>query len=464
MPAHLARVDDEFWRTAPMSVERALRATRDARPAQQLRTRQLDRFAYTTLMARNDWKGLKHRAAAVEGDVSAQLDRVRAALSAVGTAQEILRLVRRHRSELRPFGEQDHWTAFEAGFRRSAANKGLAPRETKRILERARGLGPDTLADNGDRLVSPLGPRLRSADRVLCSRLVGANLAAAVGTLNTRTRAVVDPKAWCKSTTHGLDKHYRAVRKALAADRADVGELADGLYQYARSSLDVGARAAHVSAKTRKGGVSGQAELLIAIAVGDVLRSCIEAIAAAQVVRSVGFLDDGERNRWRTAALLPYVSKSLPKPTSVDNVVGHGLKAGQNVRVVGTVGHVNIRHLRRHAFSDATLIGAGGSELRFGVPFIKLDSGGVAPGAAVQIDGTFRRSVPWLDGHPAVVLRRVSLAALGRDSWRAWLSSEIAHVFEAVPHGLGLAWSWELGPDGAGNQLRYATWWRWERS
>jgi hypothetical protein len=81
----------------------------------------------------------------------------------------------------------------------------------------------------------------------------------------------------------------------------------------------------------------------------------------------------------------------------------------------------------------------------------------MTPGAYVRVAGVWQQSSKEVAG-TALAMDRINLGELGKSSWSDWAKSKLAAVFQPTPHNLAAAWSWEPGVNGAGNQLRYGTW------
>ena len=124
----------------------------------------------------------------------------------------------------------------------------------------------------------------------------------------------------------------------------------------------------------------------------------------------------------------------------------------------GTVSSLAITHRARKAVSVAELTGGGERSARIALPYIKLNSGGVVPGASVRVVGNWRRTLEWVGGGGALVVDQRNVGDLSRTYWQDWVTDALRYTFEPSPHGLEISWSWEPGPDGAGNQLRFGTW------
>jgi len=131
------------------------------------------------------------------------------------------------------------------------------------------------------------------------------------------------------------------------------------------------------------------------------------------------------------------------------------------VVVEGVVKGIAIRHKgpEREVISTAT-VSFGDATITASLPFIKIDSGGLVPGAWCRLAGIWRASSEDALGEPALEVDRLSYKELVKSSWFDWVSDRIAPIFTPIPHALAASWSWEPGTDGAGNPLRYGVWCR----
>ena len=125
--------------------------------------------------------------------------------------------------------------------------------------------------------------------------------------------------------------------------------------------------------------------------------------------------------------------------------------------IEGHVGPITIVHRGAKAISSTTLTEKSGASVQVGIPYIKIDSGGMVPGAYARLDGRFMVRHDDFTG-PVLVLDRRNLAEGARTSWLDWLAHELSAVITPIAHNFAATWSWIAGADGAGNPLQYGTW------
>jgi hypothetical protein len=120
------------------------------------------------------------------------------------------------------------------------------------------------------------------------------------------------------------------------------------------------------------------------------------------------------------------------------------------VTVEGRVGKVKIVHRGRKVISSTSLTDASGAALAVGLPYIKLDSGGIVEGSYARITGRYSRTHADFSS-PVLVPDRRNLTDDSRSSWLDWLALELSPICTPAAHHLAAAWSWVAGPDGAAN-------------
>lgn len=169
--------------------------------------------------------------------------------------------------------------------------------------------------------------------------------------------------------------------------------------------------------------------------------------------------------RWSSAAkatdfIVPEMHTSTTTPS---DIVAHpGAFAGRRISVEGRVGAIEITHRGHKAISSTTLTDQAGAHIRVGLPYIKIDSGGMVPGAFARVTGYYSASHADFDVAVLVPDRR-NLSDESRTDWLAWLALEIQPSYWSVPHNLNLEWTWAAGPEGPGNLLKYQVWSSGER-
>ncbi len=199
-----------------------------------------------------------------------------------------------------------------------------------------------------------------------------------------------------------------------------------------------------------------------AVRAGELVRALLMGLALARKAQWVAgwHEDSGPAKAWIKAAMkLPFVGGfKWPKRANLATLAAHPDRGdGTLVTVEGTLGQVKIVHKGKKVISSAILTDSAGNSITIVLPYIKLDSGGMAEGCFARIAGVWNESSKETGG-PALLIDRRNLQDEGKTSWSSWVEAELISVFEAVPHALAASFSWEIGVDGAGNSLRYGTW------
>lgn len=345
-----------------------------------------------------------------------------------------------------------------------ARERGLSPAAAEELADQAARRRPvhgvDALAGLVDEDLAALLPAGRNA---LASR-AGALWARVVADLNTAPapsrHGARDADTWTERVDRQLAERWADLVRAWSVPGGDLDAAAAGLTGLASTELRRGARLATAVAR-RRATKDDEAEVRRAIGIGTTIRSLVEADAAARLSRLVASGADGgsaaaSQNRgWARAARRTAHAEPELRERGASTVRRH---PDQPSRIVGVVGPVSVRHRRDKAVSTLTLTDLDGRDLPVAMPYIKLDSGGLVAGAAVELTGLWRRGLTWLDGADAFVPARADRPARTRAGLHDLVALELASVFVPVPHGLRIRASLQPGIDGAANPLRYGVW------
>lgn len=424
-----------------------------------------DRDRYIPVMNGKDWKKLSSLARSLKKDAlrnMAAVDRARGKLLAL---MPMLDKLDEAAPDLPPplpklKGWKEQRQRVAAGLRK----KGLAPDKVEAILkaEEKRDFRkePQQLRER----IAPAVERLEKARQRRIASLMGAVHADAVARLNVAYRKPApfrpaEAQAWCRASYAMLLDGEKAVWQLLRDGKPDrAAAAASGLGKKAEAALARGADlAASVAARRRQPG-SGAPDNVAALWIAEIIRGLLRAVALGYVAQ--GALAWGANaepaQEWLRAAKLPFAGYESPAAVSVRDF--RRRTSGKEYTVSGVVTGVSITHRAGKAVSAVKIAGDKESVITAALSHIKLDSGGMAPGAIVRVTGTWTTSIPWLPGGPALVVKRLSYAELGKRNWRDWVTGALRGVYAPIPHGLAAIWSWEPGIDGAGNPLYYGVW------
>ncbi|GAB6179806.1 hypothetical protein JCM14036_11250 [Desulfotomaculum defluvii] len=207
----------------------------------------------------------------------------------------------------------------------------------------------------------------------------------------------------------------------------------------------------------------------LAIEIADLARRQLQAQALADTLNWALDLEGKVLKEWIKAAQAAtcYETKyQWPQPVPIDTLLASPQRyEGQDVVIEGLVKEVKIEHKGKERKVISTALVAGDtSNITVSLPFIKLDSGGLVPGAWCRLAGTWKGSSKDALGEPALEIDRIPYTKLGKESFRDWLTNQIAPIFLRIPHEIAGTWSWQKGSNGAANPLKYGVWCRHERS
>lgn len=299
--------------------------------------------------------------------------------------------------------------------------------------------------------------------------LMGATLAASVARFNQQMASTAGVPAHLAQTLTEWDatarQHEKQVWRALKS--GDLGQAAAAADQSSgwASALVLDVLPAHAAAIARERQAHPRRvdDGLLAVHVGDTLRRLLLATALGRTVHWLagwGASNPQVRQWMQAAASRGFAPVHAPPPgVQIATLLAHPLRFdGKPVTVHGALGPVAVAHHGEKVVSSAPVADATGQSISAVLPYIKLDSGGLVGGCYARLSGVWQARSPEAAGGPALKIDRRSLGDEGKDSWIAWVEAALRPVMQAVPHALDVGWSWEAGPDGAANALRYGMW------
>jgi hypothetical protein len=349
--------------------------------------------------------------------------------------------------------------------RQRAINQMVQRRDEALILLAANKPGRDAAR----KMAAPLhdlAAGLTDLARDQLSAQMASTLALAVAAFNQSDPSQAEP-----STAHvaGVEKRLAAARKAVhvalqSANLTAVAAAAADLVAAAHAQLfnHCLAPAAALAARRRDSAGDFSADGRLALRYADAIREALHGIALGRYLAWAAYWkpEIDAIGLWIDAAqTLPFASAyQTPPPIAIAALAANpAAYDGQALTVEGRLGAVAIIHRGRKAISSAAIADRKAKSITVAIPYIKLDSGGMTPGAYVRVAGVWQQSSKEVAG-TALAMDRINLGELGKSSWSDWAKSKLAAVFQPTPHNLAAAWSWEPGVNGAGNQLRYGTW------
>ena len=427
------------------------------------------RVAYTEAIAGAGWSELA-KLARDRADVA----RERSSELAEGADRiaEILRRLDRvpdiRRQLPPPANQRSDWRRLRPRIVEGLRERGLSAAEAGRAATR---VGSFALADHAEetrRRLFAAAEEISELHQEAASSLCAALLAGAVSRFNRSAhrndpeRTAAASKEWCADVERAVRAGERGLHRALGSgDLLRAYLQARDLAMMAEAQIEEGARHAAASARRRRA-IPDRSEHSLARRLGDCLRRLLRGVALGTVAGHAARGNEScppARDWLRAAGRLEFEDPTAIPAWSVARLArGDFPRTREVVAVEGTVSSLAITHRARKAVSVAELTGGGERSARIALPYIKLNSGGVVPGASVRVVGNWRRTLEWVGGGGALVVDQRNVGDLSRTYWQDWVTDALRYTFEPSPHGLEISWSWEPGPDGAGNQLRFGTW------
>jgi hypothetical protein len=424
-----------------------------------------DRARYIPVMNGKNWKKLASLAQSLKKEARknlAVIDRTRKQLLAVLPLLDDLEKAAPGLPP--PLPRIKGWKEKRQQLAAALRKKGLASDKVEAILKAEEKRDFRKAPQQLRAMLGPAIERIEKTRQRRIASLMGAIHADAVSRFNAACKkpAPFNPdetRAWCRSNHAMLLDGEKAVWQLLQDGKPDKAAAeAATLGRKAEAALTPGAELAASAAASRRAPGSGAAENVASLWVAEIIRGLLRAIALGYVAE--GALAWGTKTdpaqEWIQAARLPFTGYESPPAIPVRQFKKR--KSGQEYAITGVVTSVSITHRAGKAVSAVTVASDKDSRITAALSHIKLDSGGMVPGAIVRVTGTWTDSVKWLPGGPALVVKRLSYAELGKKGWRDWVTGAIRDVYAPIPHGLAAIWSWEPGIDGAGNPLYYGVW------
>lgn len=355
----------------------------------------------------------------------------------------------------------EQWAAKQDSLIEELVAKGMEREEaTEAIAAFGRATARDVMR-NIEEPIAAWAPELEDCSIGRLAALAAADLSDAVGKFNQYAAHPHEEQVSTSAIVTRLRAQLRELHQELKSENRDdleklskriEGEIDDTLEPLLRA-------AAHLSdpiatTNDREHGRAG-------VAIADAIRLSLLLRSAARVVTwKSGWGESSALLRtWRAAARdKSFATVFRPPPLKqLGAFATSPPSSGQRVSIEGWIGPIAINHRGRKAISTAAITDRAGHTLQIGLPYIKLDSGGIVANTYVRFVGTYQLQHDDFDG-PVFIPARRSLTQDSRHSWMDWLTLALMPVTTSVPHNVCGQWSWAPGRDGAGNPLRYGTW------
>lgn len=420
------------------------------------------RFVLLDLIGDGDWKELSRLAADVRKDAThdlKQMSRQQDDLRRMAHGLDIARdQVADKWHAPNTFSE---WVAKQDSFVEELVQQGM---ERDRAIEAVRELGQASARDVLRNIEKPLTAWQLELENCTVGRLAAlsaADLSDAIATFNRHATDPQEEHVTTSAVSSRVRGHFRELYDELKRDDDQQLEgRANGIETEIDEILEPLLRAAAFIAGPI-GSSSNAGHGRTGIAIADAIHSCLLLRSAARVIAWTSGWGKGSAllGQWRTAAREKTFASTLvaPQVERLSDLAASSPADGQRISVEGWMGPITISHHGRKALSTATMTDRAGHTLQVGLPYIKLDSGGIVANTYARFVGNFYREHHDFVGHVFVPARR-SLTQDSHHSWMDWLTLKLMPVATPVAHNLAAHWNWAPGPDGAGNPLRYGTW------
>ena len=313
---------------------------------------------------------------------------------------------------------------------------------------------------------------IKQLDHLACKQMtafMGASFALAIARLNkpleVETSLTLKPEVFCKQAEKQLVSTETAIWESLRKGDLVTSRSYSCILSQQAATMLMNGSLQYVRAISKKR-LSQSCDFIkdgrLAIRFGALVRSQLRAIALGHMV---AWLSNWEENgpltsNWlKSAKKLPFASKiKIPTLVPIASVAANPAKYdGEELTIEGVLSSVKIMHRGRKVISSGEISDINGTSVKITIPYIKLDSGGMIPGAFVRISGTWQKESKEINGS-ALLISRYNFGELSKISWSDWATLQLRSIFEQVPNGLETTYSWEAGINGAGNPLRYGVW------
>lgn len=363
--------------------------------------------------------------------------------------------------------DRPNWAAERVQIKAALRQRGMTAAKAETALARIEAIKAEDVREQTARSLLHSSANLDRMATETLSAICGAATALAVARFNEQALggiALTDDSApACEDAANRLKNAEKGLWTALRDQNQELALAQSAQLARTAAGLLMNVAVPHAaSVCMRRQASSSQADGRLAMQCGDLLRSLLRAIALGyQASWDLGWPAGSEPARsWlRKAKDLTFPSMiKPPAAVSIASLTGNPAAAdGKMASIEGKLSPVTIVHRGRKVISSAQVSDAAGRSVTIALPYIKLDSGGMAPGCHARVSGTWKTSSAEATG-PALLVDRLNFGELAKASWSDWATGQIRGIFQAVPHGLAASWSWEPGMDGPGNPLRYGIW------
>ena len=360
-------------------------------------------------------------------------------------------------------------SAIDPGFRTAVqsglSSRGLSRKDTQNLLARLDQIDPKQYYQTIDSLLTDWTRCINELAEVNGTIQMSAILGLAVAAFNKAAKASQTLRSsasnFVEDAWSSLDKIETDILRTLhQRDAFCVWGLACELRVRATRDLFLGGIQHAATLANQRRTKPDDAELgRTAVRMGNLIRRQLRAIAFSHALEWTTRWGDKSQEFLRYAnAAQKFRSLSSavrwPRAVHLRSLLLRGRRyEGKAWSIEGRVDSLLVQHRAGKPVSTIHIV-RDKTSVPVVLGYIKPDSSGLVPGSWCRLAGVWRHDSKHCDT-PALELHRLPLAELAQTSWVEYVTHDIAHRLAVTPHSLAAEWSWETGPNGAGNPLRY---------
>lgn len=401
-----------------------------------------DRERYAKSIGSGDWKAVNQYAKRVTTQTQRRLKALaRAQQEVVTSMQQLGESITRMQSLPKSLRATPHWQQVRQGLLDMYGTTPAAAQRVEQRLAQLEQINPRQLAQKQQRQLATRAEDLDAAAKRLLSSLAAANFAQMMVALNAKKPPPATPDVKAAQEQKRIAQSYAGLQKEIA--RAAWPQVVARAELLVQRSLDTAKRAVLGMARTPAS--AGAAASQAALRSATLVRLSMQAYTLGLWVHWLA----GWQGCTKVATAWQSAAQKLKPSSQCTWPQGHDVE--------GTVLNVKIEHRNGHAVSLAHVKSPQGVVL-IGLPFIKLDSTGIVPGAVVSVRCSPARTVAWYPDQKVHQVLRFATEKSAKTHWADWLALHAQDLFASHPNGLAAQWSLRPGSNGAANVLRYGVW------
>jgi hypothetical protein len=365
---------------------------------------------------------------------------------------------------IKPVKKIKNWKKIKAGLKLKLKEKGVNPNRVYRFIKNIEGTDFKKFNDLYKRTEAGKNDSMRSAFNKLlkaymfqyytyCCAQTNMNKGSKISLSSVRSKVNAQEKA--------VSKNYRTVKDLLKAENKVISNckiLEKTISNNIEKNLLPLALELY---KTRTPGKKIFGDCLeLSLTAGMLIRRSFLLLAACKRFR---FLYTNKNitsdfKRWLNSSSIRSIEQPRAvKPVSFGRLANGGASfSKKQIALKGRVMKIEIRHAGRKPISHAFI--TDGKYIAVAtIPHIKIDSGGMSPGAYVEVAGEWQQRNKEAFNKPSLAVSRIDHTKASKKSWLSWLTIEMNDVYRIMPHSINASISWKPGRSGAINSVKFST-------